>query len=705
MADKSLVLIKVKAIMAAGTASGPLAKYLDIKQILLDSKIGYHDTINVSNMLVHPANRGGLMINHHNAHKTGFKIHKLGADLTQLEQACCIEMHPIGPARDHEVALNKGLVEKSAGMLAEVSGSERFISLGNSHCAAFCKAANARCITNIPEIADAAGRIDLNLLTNSNANYSKMLNIGWSWFVVPYWLADEVPGFPHLAQQALNASHTVANHATEMEVAASIAEVIAKQGLAICWKSAIHEAASSQPPCLDYIDTVAQYVKLYGGGSKAQLVHFLAGFAKLYGESLKLGQEFMKAITELQMPSQKSAFIHLRTAVLATQLTTTKVVDGIASLIKKADVNSFRGKTLQPLCEQVETMLDTAWNELGGMLTAGTATEIQTHRLYGMLCIRFVLFLTKKAKWGIDTKEYKSLEAIFAVYTDDKDKVVKNLSSSSSAGTASTASSSGDAPAATIGDASNPLWLAMQQLSMPLVVGNTYQNNKEHPNKVFHLTKIDITGASFLEHIVLKPTVNAVDCKLEDLKKWSVYKGKLQKLVDNSLFSTCNSQMVQLELDKCLVFTELCKLAADHEVGPDDLIFTMNPMELAAGRAFKKGELKLVPMTDSVNKLMNSQSRLAMQINVRTNVVWLTAPTPPKDELTKSTTAIVAPFWLVKTTSEPEAGNMTDCKLKAAHGEISFQIFTNCKALKKFDKLLLKIDGAVQPLKKQKLSV
>jgi hypothetical protein len=604
-----------------------------------------------------------------------------------------MELHPIGPARDNEIEKNKKLVERSAGMLAPVTGSERVASVGNSHCAAFCKAAIARCFTNITCIADAAGRIDLNLLASSNSNFATMLGVGWQWFVVPYWIGDEVPGFPHLAQQALNASHAMTNQATEIEVAASIAEVVDSQGPAIDWKAAIAMAASTQPPCVDYIATVGLYVKQYGGGPKAQLIHFLAGFAKEYTESLKLGQEFMKAITEMIMVSNKSTFIHLRTAILATQLSASKKADGIAKLLTKADLNTLRAKPMQAKVEQVENMLDAAWHELQGL--AGTHSEGETFKLYGMLCIRLVLKMTKKEKLGCDTTEYDSFDDILAVFHHEK------TNNGSSGPVSSSSSSTGDAPA-TIGDASNPLWIAMQKMLKPMVAGNMYHNNKDHPNMVFKLTKLDITGASFLEHNVLKPDAQPVHCKLEELNKWIDHKGKLHKLVDNSLFSTCKSDLIQLELDKCLVFTELCKLAADNEVGSCDLMYTLNPSELLAGRAFKKGELKLVPMTDGINRLLSkTNTSKAHQISVGANKLWLTPPGLPKlEELTTpTTTAIVAPYWWVKPTLEPEAVNMIDLKLKT--GEISFVGLTNNKAIKKYDKLL-KADAAMQPLKKLK---
>jgi hypothetical protein len=83
----SEVAEKVKAIMAE--EGGPLSKFLLIKELLIAAKVGFYNAIAVEYILVHPANRGGLGINHFDAHQTGYKIHKVGADLSQLKQACC----------------------------------------------------------------------------------------------------------------------------------------------------------------------------------------------------------------------------------------------------------------------------------------------------------------------------------------------------------------------------------------------------------------------------------------------------------------------------------------------------------------------------------------------------------------------------------------------------------------------------------------
>ena len=76
MANNNEIVLRIKAIVAQ--EGGPLSKFLLCKEVLLTAKVGYFATLSVDTMLVHPANRGGLGINHFNAHQTGWKIQSWG---------------------------------------------------------------------------------------------------------------------------------------------------------------------------------------------------------------------------------------------------------------------------------------------------------------------------------------------------------------------------------------------------------------------------------------------------------------------------------------------------------------------------------------------------------------------------------------------------------------------------------------------------
>ena len=66
---------------------------------------------------------------------------------------------------------------------------------------------------------------------------------------------------------------------------------------------------------------------------------FLASFAKEYGESLKLGEEFVVALAEVSFPDPLKRNLHVITALVTTQLTSTKVRDGVAKLLTVGDIN------------------------------------------------------------------------------------------------------------------------------------------------------------------------------------------------------------------------------------------------------------------------------------------------------------------------------------------------------------------------------
>ncbi len=98
-------------------------------------------------MLAHPDNRSKLGVNPFNAHRTGGHIKKVGAHIGLLTKAACFEMSPADPMRSMQIEFNKRLVLQSDGMLAPVSGGERFLSVSCGHTAQFYKAALASCRT------------------------------------------------------------------------------------------------------------------------------------------------------------------------------------------------------------------------------------------------------------------------------------------------------------------------------------------------------------------------------------------------------------------------------------------------------------------------------------------------------------------------------------------------------------------------------
>ena len=181
---------------------------------------------------------------------------------------------------------NEKVIKSAKGMLANVNGMERALTLGTGHCAAFCKAANAGCKTPISHLSNNDGFIDLAALKRQK-EFKKMLEVGWSFVYLPAQVEMAWPTAPDIIQKALNASNEVHASCSELEGAVTIAEHL-ESGAALA--DAIAAANASNPIWSSYTDELATLAQYYGGGKHVPLLHKLDSFAKQHGENRRLGQ-------------------------------------------------------------------------------------------------------------------------------------------------------------------------------------------------------------------------------------------------------------------------------------------------------------------------------------------------------------------------------------------------------------------------------
>ena len=83
------------------------------------------------------------------------------------------------------------------------------------------------------------------------------------------------------------------------------------------------------------------------------MIKYLDKFAKRYGENKRLGEDFIKGVTETVFSASRRC-PHLRTAFLAANLVSPKVVDGVAKLLAKSDIEKLRSKEHASQVDAVE---------------------------------------------------------------------------------------------------------------------------------------------------------------------------------------------------------------------------------------------------------------------------------------------------------------------------------------------------------------
>ena len=207
-----------------------------VTDILLDKGLAWKTELKVSDILVHPSNSGGQMLGVEDVWQKGMRLLQVGLKKELLVGSVCFEAAHEPTKKEQQMFLNQSLVEQSGGLLAPMTGKERFMSVGASHTCAFFRAAQANC--NRPE--SCKGEIAI----KAGEPLADILENGWSWLVISGMVEQMWPDLPRFYQMALNAHVASLKQMSEVEAAAQIALCISN-GLTM--KDAImHLAAMSE---------------------------------------------------------------------------------------------------------------------------------------------------------------------------------------------------------------------------------------------------------------------------------------------------------------------------------------------------------------------------------------------------------------------------------------------------------------------------
>ena len=323
------------------------SKLATSRALLVQHKKAEFREMHVNKVLVHPANRGGGMLGYHDVHVKGDHMLTAGCRLDKISDADAFELSRSAATRDLQISKNKKLVQGAAGCLAPVRGEETVLSVGCGHTAAFCRATNAGCKTPVKQLGLACGHLSLDTILADKANktshpFRSMCEKGWEWFVIDSDVELAYPELPSLWQSALNASHSVQGQPLEMETASFVAERLVHTSV----EEAKMAAAAGSPNCLSYLDAIVHLVINHGGGPPDfAIIRYLDSFSKAYGKSIVLGEDFVRAVAYTTFSDDLSTIYSLtRSGLLVTQLTSEKIVDGVAKMLNRSDVDKLKHK-------------------------------------------------------------------------------------------------------------------------------------------------------------------------------------------------------------------------------------------------------------------------------------------------------------------------------------------------------------------------
>ena len=399
------LVVQVQALIDSANRgeSPPNTVLEDICQILTDQKIMKEMHLNVDEVMIDMTNRGSLGVNAHNVHRNGNQVDAVGVDLKELNKSMCFELVPIEPYKSETLAYNEKQISKGKGMLAPLNGRESMTASSSNHWTQWVRAVKHGCRTPYKKLQDQNGCLSADRFRKKDKRMGVCMDSGWTWRVFPWQTRFAWPALPEFMQRTLNSSHSVTSQSTELEVMVGFAEADGQRDTKESLDEIVESFRTSGPPCAAYIDTVASLARRIGGGRGAPMLYLLDRLGKEFGENKTLGEEFVTAVDAFDV-SKTEKVPFLRAALVAANLVTEKVVDGVSRLVVKSDVERLKGKDMKSKSVEVDRCIARAWDIVDNAKQEGMISEEQGDLMVGRFMTRSVLVLLDKQKLGPEPK-------------------------------------------------------------------------------------------------------------------------------------------------------------------------------------------------------------------------------------------------------------------------------------------------------------
>ena len=260
-------------------------------------------------------------------------------------------------------------------------------------------------------MADSKGLLSADRFRHKDSRMAKCIDEGYEWRVFPWQAEVAWPRLPDLAQRALNASHGVTSRSTEVEVMVWVAEAEKDKDDQTTLSMITDMLADSSPPCAPYIGIVGELAVQVSGGATAPMLHLMDRVQKLYGENKTLGEDMCTAVVQLSV-SKTDKLCFTKAALCITNLCAEKVVDGIARLLTKSDIERLKSKDKKDTVLAAEKAMSECADIAAKNLLSSSITQTQYDQILAQFFSRVVLFLCDKQKQGAEKKVFKTMEDI-----------------------------------------------------------------------------------------------------------------------------------------------------------------------------------------------------------------------------------------------------------------------------------------------------
>lgn len=324
------------------------AKIVQIKDRIWDSCVrggmGYEKVMHVKECGACPTNRGGEGLSWYRAHSRASKIKISGFSLPAIvDNAFGMEDHPI----DRIFAKYTAQLSNTDPHYARYDEMQVKIGcLGASHATHGFACVYDEVPCDIESLS-TNGTIDKTVVYKNDEALRNACEHGLPFKIIRWQVATEFPVVLKIVQRALNTVMQIGEGESWVQNLLSIVDTannrVSHSGGHVNWTKVKKSVILSQPPRMEDIPQMADYIQCWGGMPSGMFIQDLSDMCKQFMPSNRIvSGTFFKYLTDL-----KSAFgivalpAHLINALLVVHAVTDQDTDGFARYITKSDVMSL----------------------------------------------------------------------------------------------------------------------------------------------------------------------------------------------------------------------------------------------------------------------------------------------------------------------------------------------------------------------------
>lgn len=651
----------------------------------------FHQSVPPEALLIHPSNRGGLMVNPHDVHAKGFSLLQVGPDLSKIRRSVCFEI-----TNQDQVKKNESLAA-SSNLLAKPTGKERYLTVSSSHLVSFCRCVLFATKTEHADLAKLCnGHLSLEALLASSGTpcgnpLETMVRKGWNWEIIKADVEKSFPELPHLLAQGLNTDAAVQQGCGEMEAMRSLAELftVASSNGTPSWASCIAQVKAARPNCHEYLDSIALFARNFGGGPGFPLVKLLEAISKAGGITVSIGQEYFAFLCQLDFKDKATTFPFIRCSCLAVNLTSPRIIDGIGKLAVKTDLAALKAPAVRELLVAAEGVLNTAWDTLE---KAGSHQTQKGMVAMGRLMVRTALFLMKKQGKGREKVEFGSLKEISELFAQELDSTPASGSTD-----IPEPEDAGDAELVDLQACHKPSWIVLQRYKLE---PNANYKLKGGDDKIWTFLEITDEHGIFVHKPLFGSKEETLKLDHENLKNMKRHEKPVPALRDQSLVDSLlphKSTFMKVEEMKAKAFVQLFEYYKNNQLEDGSICIGTKGAGAFAGKTFKKGDLKLVPL-GAITVVKEAKKSMLAVLVASSGETFSVAP--PKVDW-EDKTGTVVPYFAIGKAASGNEGTMEKTTVKITSW-LTAPVYRNSVKLEKGTPLTLPAEEEeeAQPKKK-----